>query len=317
MQDKEILKLTTKEVFKKIKDNLEKEYDFSEFKKIYVHGMGASGIVGDFLRDYFHNNDNLITREVFVNKSYEIPKFLDKDWLNIFISYSGKTEETLEGLKQSLNNNFNTVFITTNEEAKTLYQKNNYFPYITPKTEYPPRYNLASLLSSTLLLFYDKKEVNDFFNFKDFDLNLANKIVEKLEDKIPVVYSDYKTKAVPLRIEQQFNENSKKHCIHGYFSEVNHNHLEVDENNNLIYVFLRHNREHERISERFEIVKELYDKKGYEYIEIKSKEDDLLKTMLYFVNLFDFVTIKLGVLKGKQFDKNPQISYLKQVLSKK
>jgi len=316
MYDLELKKLTTKEVFSQIKDKLEKKYDFNEYKKIVFNGMGGSGIVGNIMEDFFNYSGELdFYREILVNKTYELPKFLDKSYLNVFVSYSGKTEETLEVLKESLKKGFESVFITTNEEAKNLFGNTNYFPYIIPKTKLPPRYNLASLLSSSLLLFFEKEEVNNYFNFKDFDLNLANEIVDKLKNKVPIIYSDYKIKSVPLRISQQFNENSKRHCIYGYLSEVNHNHLEVDENGNFFYIFLRHKFEHERIKERFEILKELFKEKNYEFVELKSEENNLLKTMLYFINLFDFVTIKLGVINNKEFDKNPQIDYLKRRLS--
>ncbi|HIQ50910.1 MAG TPA: SIS domain-containing protein [Nautiliaceae bacterium] len=316
MLDSEIKKLTTKEVFKKIKDKIEKEYNFNEFDKIAFHGMGGSGIIGDIIKNFFYY-ENIFFKEVIVNKSYELPRFLNKNWLNIFISYSGKTEETLESLKSSIKNGFKSVFITTNEDAKKFFNSSNYFYYIIPKTEYPPRYNLASLLYSVLLLFLEKEEANNYFNFKDFDINFANNLVEKLKNKIPVIYSDYKISSVPLRIAQQFNENSKKHCVYGCFSEVNHNHLEVDENKNFVYVFLRHNLEHERVKDRFEIVKGLFKEKGYDFVEIKSEEKGLLRSMLYFINLFDYITIKIGVLNNKKFDKNPQIDYLKNLLKKK
>ena len=307
-----------KNVFESIKDKIEKKYDFLESKKIVISGMGASGIIGNLIEDYFNflgKKDERFKKLIIVNKTYELPKYVDEGWLSICISYSGKTEETLSVLKQSLEKNIPTVFISSNPEIENLYHHSHYFPLVVPKTDLPPRYNLASLLSGALSLFFEKERIMDIFNFNSKLYEKDNEIVQELlSGKIPVVYSDYKTRSLSERIAQQFNENSKIHCVYGYFSETNHNQLEVQPDERFIYFLLRHNFEHERINKRFEIIKELFDKKGIKYFEIKSNEDDLMKAMLEILNNFDYISIKLGMERGVPFDQNPQISYLKERL---
>ncbi len=312
------MKYLIRNVFDSIKDKIEKKYDLLESKKIIVSGMGASGIIGNLIEDYFNflgKNDERFNKLIVVNKTYELPKYVDENWLSICISYSGKTEETLSVLKQSLERNIPTVFISSNPEIENLYSLPHYFPLVVPKTDLPPRYNLASLLSGALSLFFEKEKIFDLF---DFNSNLHEKndeiVQELLSGKIPVVYSDYRTKSLSERIAQQFNENSKIHCVYGYFSEANHNQLEVQPDDKFVYFLLRHNFEHERIKKRFEIIKELFNKKGIKYYEIKSNENDLMKAMLEILNNFDYVSIKLGMEKGVPFDQNPQISYLKERL---
>ena len=311
-----------KNVYNKIKDKIKKEYDFKEYKKIIVSGMGASGIIGDLIRDYLNYLSNVDEKFkdvlVYVNKGYYLPNFVDDSWLSVCISYSGKTEETLNVLNESLKRNINTVFISSNEEIKNLYDKENYFPLVVPKTDLPPRYNLASLLSGALSLFFEKEKIEDVFNFNgEINKELADKLVEEFKNgKLPVIYASEELKSVPERVAQQFNENSKIHCVYGYFSEANHNQLEVQKDDRFLYLFLRHPFEHERIKKRFEIVKRLYDREGFKYFEIKSDENDLLKNALSLLNFFDYLTIKLGIEKGVPFNENPLISYLKEELKK-
>jgi glucose/mannose-6-phosphate isomerase len=313
---KEAEKFSILESFNLLKDKFEKVYDFSEFDNLVITGMGASGIIGDIIKDlfrvYFPN------KVVIVNKTYELPKFIDKSFLSITISFSGKTEETLNVLKQSLKKGLNIVFISSNSEIKEFSYKNNYFPLVIPKTQYPPRYNLVPLLIGTLSLFLELDEIKDMFNivYGKEEKQLIEKIIPKFvkENKIPVVYSGYEMRSVPLRIKQQFNENLKIHCIQNYFSEANHNELEVLNDERFIYFFLRSNYEHERIKKRFEIVKEIYKRKNFDLIEIKAKGKDLLKQMLYLLNLFDLITISSAILLDREFNKNNQISYLKEKL---
>ncbi|MEO2154764.1 MAG: SIS domain-containing protein [Nanoarchaeota archaeon] len=311
-----------KSVYNQIRDKLEKNYDFLEYNKIIISGMGASGIIGNLIQDYFkwlsNKDERFKDKIVVVNKSYYLPSFINEEWLSICISFSGKTEETLSVLKQSIEKNINTVFISSNEGIKNLYSRDNYFSVVIPKTELPPRYNLASLLAGTLLLFFEKEKVDEIFNFNEIKLNNNfEKLINELKEKIPVVYISEELKSVSERIAQQFNENSKIHCIYGYFSEANHNQLEVQKNDNFIYFFLRHPFEHERIKKRFEIVKELYEKECFNFYEIKANENDLLKNALTILNLFDYLTIKLGIEKNVPFNKNPLISFLKERLKDK
>src|SRR4030042_876044 len=62
--------------------------------KIIVCGMGGSGVSGDILKDYATDIP------VFVNKSYGIPGFVDKNTLAVIISYSGNTKETISAYEQ-------------------------------------------------------------------------------------------------------------------------------------------------------------------------------------------------------------------------
>ena len=304
--------------FELLKNKFEKIYDFSEFEKIIITGMGASGIIGDIIKDlfriYFPN------KLVLVNKTYELPNFIDKSFLSIVISFSGKTEESLSILKQSLDKELKTVFISSNPEIKEISDKENYFPLIIPKTNYPPRYNLIPLLIGALSLFFDLDKIKEKFKIEycEEEKKLIKEIITKFvkDKKIPVVYGGYEIKSVPLRIKQQFNENLKIHCIQNYFSEANHNELEVLNDERFVYFFLRNSYEHERIKKRFEIVKEIYKQKNFDLIEIKAKGEDLLQQILYLLNLFDLITISSAILLNREFDKNEQISYLKEKLSK-
>ncbi len=304
--------------FELLKNDFEKIYDFKEYDKIVISGMGASGIIGDIIKNLFRIHFPI--KQVIVNKTYELPKFVKKDYLSICISFSGKTEETLNVLDQSIKAGLKTVFVSSNTSIEKKYDYKNYFPLITPKTHYPPRYNLVPLLIGALSLFMDLENIKNNFLIKydEEEKKIIEKIIPKFveENKIPVVYSSYEIDSVPLRIKQQFNENLKIHCIQNYFSEANHNELEVINDKRFVYFFLRTNFENDRIKKRFEIVKELYKEKNFDLIEIKARGKNLLTQILYLLNIFDLITISCAILLNRQFDRNNQISYLKEKMKK-
>src|SRR3989344_9669193 len=76
------------------------------YNKILVCGMGGSGVVGYILKD-------LLKVPVFIEQSYDIPGFIDKNTLTFIVSYSGNTEETICMYKQVRKKTNNIIIITS------------------------------------------------------------------------------------------------------------------------------------------------------------------------------------------------------------
>jgi len=55
-----------------------------------------------------------------------LPKFIDKDWLTIFISYSGDTEETLNCMGEAINNGNKIVAISSGGEMEKIAKEKIY-----------------------------------------------------------------------------------------------------------------------------------------------------------------------------------------------
>ncbi len=66
---------------------------------VLICGMGGSAIAGDYLIQAFENELNI---PVIVNKTYNLPNFVDEHTLVVCISYSGNTEETLSRFHEAL-----------------------------------------------------------------------------------------------------------------------------------------------------------------------------------------------------------------------
>src|SRR3989338_6638137 len=78
--------------------------------KIVFSGLGGSAIGADFVRSYLIYD---IKVPIFVNRHYQLPKFVDAKTLLIVSSYSGETEETLSAFKQGLSSGAKILAITS------------------------------------------------------------------------------------------------------------------------------------------------------------------------------------------------------------
>ena len=65
--------------------------------KIYVAGLGGSGIGGDFVSAIIRKECEV---PYLIGKGYDIPKYIDDRTLAIISSYSGNTEETVSAFKK-------------------------------------------------------------------------------------------------------------------------------------------------------------------------------------------------------------------------
>jgi hypothetical protein len=79
-------------------------------------------------------------------------------------------------------------------------------------------------------------------------------------------------------------------------------------------MFLRSAFEEKRISQRFEIVSEIYEEEGYTPIRISMKSDSRIDEMLLMTFYLDMVSVELAVLRGVNPIAVEKISRLKEEL---
>ncbi len=99
------------------------DIDSISYESLLVMGMGGSGVSGDVLKLL---SNFASSTEVNVVKNYTIPAHLiSKSPFCLFISYSGNTEETISGLNEAINNDFDFAVISSGGKLIKLAQDNN------------------------------------------------------------------------------------------------------------------------------------------------------------------------------------------------
>jgi glucose/mannose-6-phosphate isomerase len=295
--------------------------------KIFVAGMGGSGIGADFVAEFIVNECKV---PYLVGKGYDIPAYIDKNTLYIASSYSGNTEETLSSLAQAEKVGCKIIIIASGGKLVQIAKEKNYDCIIVPGDWPSPRACLGFSLVQQLYVLYklnfiSKTAINeiktsiDLIKYDQDEIkSKAEKIANIIFGKIPVIYTTDRMESVAVRLRQQINENSKALCWHHVIPEMNHNELVgwTEKNNDLAVIFLRNKDDFKRNAIRMDINKEIYTKYTDTIVEIFSKGQTLVEKSIYLVHLGDWVTWYLSQLRGADAIEVNVINYLKDELAK-
>jgi len=277
-------------------------------RNILISGLGGSGIGGTILANILRDD---VAMPIIVNKEYQIPAFVNENSLVIISSYSGNTEETLSALMQAFKKNAQIVCITSGGLVQE-YADTNDIDYVLIDGGAPPRSAFGQSFVQLLYIMFHlgllengfKQYIQEAITLLDSEEEAikiqAKEIAQKLNGKIPVIYSDAKFEGVSIRFRQQINENSKMLCWHHVVPEMNHNELVGwrEKNEQIAVVFIRNNKDFERNQERMEFTKEVVSEYASEVVEIYSKGNYDLVRSLYLIHLTDWVSCYLADLKG-------------------
>ncbi|HIE44350.1 MAG TPA: bifunctional phosphoglucose/phosphomannose isomerase, partial [Candidatus Omnitrophica bacterium] len=66
--------------------------EYKEVRNITITGLGGSSVGGDILKNLLRDRLRI---PLIVNRSYTLPRLINKESLLICVSFSGNTEETL------------------------------------------------------------------------------------------------------------------------------------------------------------------------------------------------------------------------------
>lgn len=295
--------------------------------RIYVAGLGGSGIGGDFVREFVKEECKV---PYLVGKGYHIPAYIDEHTVFVASSYSGNTEETLSAFDQAKERGCKIIIISSGGKLIEFAQELGY-DYIKVPDNWPsPRaclgYSLVQQLfillklglisrtsidqvkSSIDLLKYDQEEI----------MSKAKKIAEILDEKTPIIYTTDRMESVAVRLRQQINENAKKLCWHHVIPEMNHNELVGwrDHMKDVAVIYLRNKDDFKRNSTRIDINKEIIARYSDTIVEVFSKGQSLVERSMYFVHLGDWISWYLAELRGVDSIEVNVIDYLKSELGK-
>jgi len=250
--------------------------------KVYVAGLGGSGIGADFVSEFIRDECKI---PYTVGKGYSIPAYVDQNTLAIASSYSGNTEETLYSFEQIEKSGAKIVIISSGGKLIESAKEEGY-DFVQVPGDWPsPRACLGFSLVQQL---------------------------------VPIIYTTDRMSSVAVRLRQQINENSKALCWHHVLPEMNHNELVGwrDKNQDLAVIYLRNDDDFKRNSVRIEINQQILSKYTDTIINVYSEGNDLIEKAMYLVYLGDWVSWYLSQLRGMDSIEVDVIDFLKGELAK-
>ncbi|UCE65904.1 MAG: bifunctional phosphoglucose/phosphomannose isomerase [Candidatus Zixiibacteriota bacterium] len=327
-----------------IPDQLEEGFSIAEkvnltglesetFSTVILAGMGGSAIAGDLLKSLMISD---IQIPFMVQRNYRLPRFVNKKTLVICSSYSGNTEETLSAFEDALASGAHLIAVSTGGQLATRAAYNK-IPFIAIPEGFPPRaalgYSFSVLLSvfgrlgicgdagsDVMVAARSLRDRNALYRPENED-NPALSLAKKIEGRISLIYGGQDSlDAVAARFKGQLCENSEALAFANQFPEFNHNEIVGldglgEDRRKFIAIFLRDIEDHKRIVKRFEIVGEFLRGKGIDVVELTTEPGPKILRFFTMIQLIDFCSYYLALLKGVDPYTIEAIDHLKRKLS--
>lgn len=309
--------------------------DLPKVSSILILGMGGSGISGDIIKVLLEGE---LSIPILVNKDYTLPNFVDEKSLCFALSYSGNTEETLNGFDQALGRGSCIISIATGGIlAKRAHQHR--LPLIKIPSGFQPRAALGYLTLPILVILARlnlvknqteeiketlnllKKKESEWNRKKPLEKNETQMLALKLSGKVPIVYgSQGVTGVAALRWKCQFNENSKIPSFWHTFPELNHNEtvgweLLKSVTQKFCLILLRDKDGEERIKRRIAITKSLIEKQFGQVLQVWAEGKSKLAKTFSLIYFGDFTSAYLAILNGVDPTPVQKVEILKKKLA--
>ncbi len=301
--------------------------------QVVVLGMGGSAIGGDLLRDAVAHECPLPIR---VFRDYALPADVGAGALVIASSYSGETEETLASFQEAARRGAHLAVVTGGGRLQALARERS-LPLLTIDYEGEPRavlgfsfFLLLGLLYQLELVGDKSREVEEVGRVLEglnsrlgpevpLERNPAKDLATALQGRLAVVYGAGILEGAARRWKGQVNENAKAWAFFETFPELDHNAVvgydwPRDLADRILVVLLYGDLLHPRTKNRYQITREILERKGIGYRVVVSQGESILSQMMSSVLTGDYVSYYLAVLSGVDPSPVEVISFLKERL---
>ncbi|HET6864154.1 MAG TPA: bifunctional phosphoglucose/phosphomannose isomerase [Candidatus Saccharimonadales bacterium] len=286
---------------------------YGDIDNVVFAGMGGSAIAGLMSRSWPAHNK--VPFEVC--RQYTIPGYVGKNTLFIASSYSGNTEETVDGLAQAEAKGAKIVVIAGGGKLIETAQAKSYPHIVLPKVG-QPRYAvfysfnaLVKVLETVGLVdagsseqlkkaapFLDNAKASWLPTVRSDD-NAAKKLALELAGKSIVIYAGPLMSPAAYKWKISFNENAKNIAWWNEAPEWNHNEtsgwLEQPVQKPYAVVDLRSNLENQQVQKRFELLARLLSGKRPAPEIVQAEGSNVLEQMLCTIMFGDFTSLYLAL----------------------
>ena len=319
-----------------IMENWIPQHEYSNINNILILGMGGSAIGGDVTRVLIQNECEI---PILVNRSYNIPKWVNEKTLVLASSYSGNTEETLSAFYKCSQAGAIIIAMTTGGRLEMLAQNNN-LDYTVLPVGLQPRAALGLSVSITLIMLNKLGFASDsiieelYFSFEKLtklcdelsdcdDENPAVILANEIHSMCPIIYgSEDLTWVAALRFRGQLEENAKMLAFHHNIPEQNHNEIEgwschPDFLATKCIIWLKDSDDHPRSLARMEVTAKILDDKAGKQVEITESGRSPLIRLLKMIHFNDWVSYYAALLNNVDPTPVDEITKLKEELAKR
>ena len=278
------------------------EINFGEITHVVFAGMGGSGTIGDIFASIL-SKTNI---HVDVVKGYLLPKTVSSKSLIVVTSVSGNTEETLNVLSTAYKMKCKLIAFSDGGKMQEYCNKKG-VNYRNISMVHSPRASFPAFLFSILknlesFLPIDKTDIINSLNELEkqrnsissnnlSENNPAIDLAKSIAD-IPMIYYPWGLQAAAIRFKNSLQENTKIHAISEDVIEACHNGIvSWSKFSDIKPIFIRGKDDYIKTDERWEILKDYFEKEGIDYREVFSLSGNILTKLINLIYLFDYASI--------------------------
>jgi len=313
------------------------EVGSTKWDGILCLGMGGSGAGGNFLKTIFDSEGNI---PVLTWRSYDIPSWWNKNWLVIATSYSGNTEETLDGTSKIIDAGGTIITISSGGMIAGFSEMNENSHQIFVPGGRCPRAAFGHLFGTQIALVWklcllerpNKNKLEDMLSRlaneldnSDFIANPSSPTIElanALLDTPIAIVSSAEMEYAAERFSTQINENSGRYARYSIIPEMNHNEIVAwgitgdvkDQSTDKQSVIILDSPQiHSRIETRMKWFTHYVNSSSA--WKVSAEGESLLECLLHLCILMDWTSCALAFLHNKNPSTIPSINSLKRHLS--
>lgn len=260
-----------------IRESLAKGQSFSRAGFI-VCGMGGSNLAAGIIESWKPKLDIIIHRD------YGLPEMEEAELKNRLIiasSYSGNTEETVSSFQEAQARGLSLVVVATGGKLLKLAQEHG-VPFIQmPKIDDNPRFAIGYSIKATLKAMGEEAILNDISgearSLKADDYEQAGKeLAEKLQNRMPLIYSSGNNAGLARYWKISFNETAKVPAFYNFVPELNHNEMigfsskifDGKLNHKFALVFLNNPDDEPRIQKRMAATQKIFEDRKFAVVDV-------------------------------------------------
>lgn len=293
------------------------------FEKFIVLGMGGSHLAADLLLSWRPEYN------ITIHSDYDLPAGDISNTLIIASSYSGNTEEVIDGLTVALKKNLPVAVIAVGGKLIEIAKEKN-LPYVQmPDTGIQPRSALGYSFKSMLAVIKDSDgltkttELAGILNPDSLE-EKGKQLAAKLKDHVPVIYTSTRNRAIAYNWKIKLDETGKIPAFYNVLPELNHNEMtgfDIQSSSKHLseqfyFIMLKDSSDHKRVQKRMQILAELYKSRDLPIEVIDLIGSSALEKIFSSLILADWTAFYTAELYGLESEQVPMVEEFKDLMKK-
>lgn len=303
---------------------IENKENLGVYERFVVLGMGGSNLAPGLLKAWKPELD------IVSHRDYGLPHITDgamRKTLVIASSYSGNTEETIDGFEEAGRRGLARAALSVGGRLRDLARESS-VPFIQfPDFQIQPRSAIglsirgmlafmgedAALVETQCLVPYLGGRMDGFE--KD-----GKALAKKIKGSVPVIYASSRNRAIAYNWKIKFNETGKIPAFYNIIPELNHNEMTgfdaADTTRSLsekfFFIFLRDLADHPKVQKRMAITEELYRSRGLAAAAVEMAGTTPFEKMFSSTTVADWTAYYTAHGYGVESDQVPMVEEFKK-----